>query len=286
MNVREFKLINEKGQQYSFMDIHNYCLLSNPEGFGYSFSASYEKLGEVFVNYIREQEQGTLSGTCNFLKYDNYTELVNFIENSKKLKFSYKVPYRNQPSIEYFKDVIFKSIGKTEKQLNGMLSCPISFEMSSLWYEENEYIYEIKSKENEVRWNFRWASRWTNYNSRKIIFNNKGHTEAPFYLEIDGQVVNPEILIEDNSNNILFHLELPITIELHEKLIYSSIDGQIQIAKQNIDGTIESLFRQRYIDFSNNSIFKLPQGLNNITLQAENNIANAVLKIYPYYRSV
>ena len=28
--VREFKLINEKGQEYSLMDIYNHCLLTDP----------------------------------------------------------------------------------------------------------------------------------------------------------------------------------------------------------------------------------------------------------------
>ena len=28
--VREFRLINEKGQKFSLMDIYNYCLLTDP----------------------------------------------------------------------------------------------------------------------------------------------------------------------------------------------------------------------------------------------------------------
>lgn len=28
--VREFRLINEKGQEFSLMDIYNYCLLTDP----------------------------------------------------------------------------------------------------------------------------------------------------------------------------------------------------------------------------------------------------------------
>ena len=31
--VREFKLINEKGQEFSLMDIYNYCLLTDPSRF-------------------------------------------------------------------------------------------------------------------------------------------------------------------------------------------------------------------------------------------------------------
>ena len=32
--VREFKLINEKGQEFSLMDIYNYCLLTDPSRSG------------------------------------------------------------------------------------------------------------------------------------------------------------------------------------------------------------------------------------------------------------
>ena len=54
--VREFKLVNEKGQTYSLMDIKNYALLTEPDGLGYSYSTSYTKVGEVFINNIKEQE--------------------------------------------------------------------------------------------------------------------------------------------------------------------------------------------------------------------------------------
>lgn len=32
--VREFKLVNEKGQEYSLMDIYNHCLLTDPSRTG------------------------------------------------------------------------------------------------------------------------------------------------------------------------------------------------------------------------------------------------------------
>ena len=284
--VREFKLINEKGQTYSLMDIKNYALLTEPDGLGYSYSTSYTKVGEVFINNIKEQEQVQITGICNFLYYENYTNLVNFIESSESLRLSYKIPLKDGSQIEYFKNIEIQSLGKTEKDENGILSCPISFDMTSLWYEQKEYTYDMSAEDNEVRWDFRWGSRFANYNSRKLEFNNTGHTLAPIYLEIDGAVTNPEIIVTDSNGTTLFNLLINITIAQYEKFIYSSVDGDIKILKQNVDGTYENLFKQDYIDIENNNIFKLPLGTSNITIQADNEIVSDKLNIYPYYKSI
>ena len=284
--VREFKLVNEKGQTYSLMDIKDYALLTEPDGLGYSYSTSYTKVGEVFINNIKEQEQVQITGICNFLYYENYTNLVNFIESAESLRVSYKIPLKYGSQIEYFKNMEIQSLGKTEKEENGILSCPISFDMTSLWYEQKEYTYDMSAEDNEVRWDFRWGSRFANYNSRKLEFNNTGHTLAPIYLEIDGAVTNPEIIVTDSNGTILFNLLINITIAQYEKFIYSSVDGDIKILKQNVDGTYENLFKQAYIDIENNNIFKLPLGTSNITIQADNEIVSAKLNIYPYYKSI
>ena len=60
--VREFKLVNEKGQEYSLMDIYNYCLLTDPSGLGYSYSTEYEQLGNTFITNLRKLDQGPISG--------------------------------------------------------------------------------------------------------------------------------------------------------------------------------------------------------------------------------
>ena len=57
--VREFKILNEKGQEFSLMDIKNYCLLTNPTGLGYSYQTEYEQLGNTFINKLRRTEQLT-----------------------------------------------------------------------------------------------------------------------------------------------------------------------------------------------------------------------------------
>ena len=94
--VREFKLINEKGQGFSLMDIYNHCLLTDPAGLGYSYTTEYQQLGETFISNLRNIQQGQISGTLNFMNYDNYTSFVNFVEGSESLRFGYKIPYSDR----------------------------------------------------------------------------------------------------------------------------------------------------------------------------------------------
>ena len=69
----------------------------------------------MFVENLKKIGQEPISATANFKKYDNYKKIVDFVEDAEKLKFSYKIPFENEQK-EYFKDINFKSITKTQKQ--------------------------------------------------------------------------------------------------------------------------------------------------------------------------
>lgn len=283
--VREFKLVNEKGQEYSLMDIYNHCLLTDPSGLGYSYSTEYEQLGNTFVTNLRKFEQGQISGTANFLSYDNYKNLVDFIEASESLRFSYKIPFQNGQR-EYFKDVQIQSISKTQKQTNGIISETVTFDCLSLWYEENTTTYTVEQLENEIRWDFEWDSRFSDYASRTLQYINQGHIEAPVYIEIDGNVVNP--VIELYVDGELYQtVEVKTTIAQYEKLIYDTRENQFTIAKQNTDGTLQSLFSLDYINFENDNVIRIPKNKScEIRLTADNEVLNAQLTIYPRYKAV
>ena len=283
--TREFYLLNENGEKYSFMDLNNSCFLTDPQGLGVSYTYSYEAVGDTYVNYSKLLNQNVISGTCNFKNYDNYKKLIDFIEKSKELKLIYKIPIENE-SVEYQRNIILKDLSKTEIKTNNILSCNISFDTLSLWYTEQIYTYKIEPESDTIRWNFKWPSKWMNYNTRKITFNNEGHTEAPFLLKINGVVENPKITVFDSNNNQLYSIQIPILISTNEKFIYSSIDNNLMIAKETADGTIQSLFTQDYIDITNNNIFKLPVGESSISISAEQDVEDAILTIYPYYKSV
>lgn len=283
--TRKFSIINEKGQEYPLNDLKNYAFLTSPNGLGYGYDTDYQYIGDVFIEDIKKRNQGSMTADLNFRNYDNYNDFVNFIELSESISLVYEIPFQIKPIKKYYIDVNIQSIGKSEKQDTGIITESIVLEYKSLWYEKQETIFKIEAKDREIRWNFRWASRFSSYDVRNIIFNNEGHVDAPFKVEIEGTAINPKIAIyrDGSLENIL---QLPITINEGEKLLYSSLENDIYIMKQNADGTLTNLFDLDYISLENENIFRLKRGISEIRLQAENDIVNARVIIYPRYKVV
>ena len=283
--VREFKLVNEKGQSYSLMDIYNYCLLTEPSGLGYSYSTEYEQVGDTFVSNLRRIEQGQVTGQVNFLNYDNYKKLIDFIESSEKLKFSYKVPYEDSAK-EYFKDVQIQSITKTELQINKILSETIIFDCLSLWYEEKSTVFQIEQLEDEIRWDFKWDSRFTDYNSRNLSFINQGHVEAPILVQMDGYLLNPklELYVE---GELYQTVTMTTEISQYQKLLYGTKENDFYICRENADGTLTSLFSLDVIDFANDNVIRFPKNRScQLVLSAQNEVLSAQVTVLVYYKAI
>lgn len=285
MSVREFKLLNEKGQQYSLMDIENYCLLTSPTGLGLEFQTNYESLGYSFIESTNKIHQGKISGTANFMHYDNFKELINFIAYSNELKFVYKVPYKSGVK-SYYRDVKFKSISKSELDKDGILKETIVFDLLSLWYEENQTTYVMEPDDDALIWNFEWDSVFIEFNNRSIDFINNGHIEASIDLIINGEIVNPRI--ELYVDKVLIQdVDVTARIEDGEQYHYCSREGKFAIEKILQDDSVESLFDLDRIDFSKDSVIRIPINRScTLRLEADTDIQNAVLKIYTYYYAV
>ena len=255
MKVRKFYLENEKGQRFNMNSLEEGCFLSSPSNLGYSYNINFAQLGFDFIENNRKIEQKNPSGTAYFISYDKVKEFINYIESSNKIKWIYIIPFESGEKA-YFRDVILKKFDKTEK-VGKWIACPVEFASKSLWYEQNETIFNIKKYEDEMRYPYKWNSRYINYNTRAIQFSNKGHIEAPIQVDIDGFVQNPTISILVDKEEYA-SIKIPITINEYEKLLYSSKTGDIYIQKQNADGTKENLWKQEYIDITKQNIFKLP----------------------------
>ena len=283
--VRGFRLLNEKGQSYSLMDIQNNCLLTEPNGLGYSYSTEYEQLGNIFVENLRKFEQGQITGIVNFLKYDNFKELVDFIERAENLKLAYKIPFKNGEK-EYLKDINIQSLTKTQIQTNGVMSETITFDCLSLWYEENTIIHDIQQQEDAIIWDFAWDSKFTGYDTRSLEYINRGHVEAPVLITLDGPVINPNIQLYVEGE---LYQEVPLSVEIgeYEKLLYGTKENEFYINKQKTDGTLESLFNLDVINFENDNVVRLPKNKScELRLKAENEILNAQVTILAYYKAV
>ena len=285
--VREFKLVNEKGQSYSLMDIEKYCLLTEITGLGISYTTEYKKIGNTFVPNFKTLEQGKPSGIVNFKNYDNYGNFADFINMSEKLKILYKIPFK-MGSKEYFRDVNIQALDKTEIKQNGILSEPIVFECLSLWYEENKTVYRIEPQEDELRWDFKWDSKFTDYSNRSLSYINKSHVEAPIEVAINGHVVNPSISLYVGGE-LVQKLKLNVEILEYEKLLYGTKENDFYINKQKVDGTLESLFSLEVLsDFQTvDEVIRIPINKScEVKLEADNEVLNAEITVYPQYISV
>lgn len=284
MKVRRFLLENEKGQQFRLDDLNEGCFLVSPANLGYSYETDFVRLGYNFIENNRKIQQKNPSGIAYFKSYDKCKKFIDYIESSSELKWIYIVPY-SLGEKKYYRDVVIVKLDKTEK-IGKWLACPVEFSGLSLWYEENTIIYTIEKLTNEIRWDFRWDSRFTDYDSRNLHYINEGHVEAPIYVEMDGHLVNPKIELYVEGE---LYQTVKVTTEIaeYEKLLYDTRENQFFIGKQNTDGTRVSLFSLDYIDFYNDNVIRLPKNKScEIKLTADNEVLNAKLTIYPRYKAV
>lgn len=284
MGIRKFLLKNEKGQQFRLDSLKDGCFFTSPKNFGYSYKIDFIQLGNTFIENEKVLEQKNPSGTLYFKSYDKVEEFIDYVESSERLKLLYTIPLENKEKI-YYKDIITVNFEKTEK--NGKwLECPIEFAGKSLWYEEVVSIYNMSAKTDELRWNFKWDSKFTSYDIRRLEYINKGHVEAPIVVEINGPVKNPKIELYVEGE-LYQTVALNIEINEYEKLLYSTKEDDFYISKQNTDGTIEDLFDLDYINPENDNIIRLPKNKScELRLKADNEILNAIVKIYSFKKAV
>lgn len=284
--VRGFRLINEKGQEFSMMDIENYCLLTEPSGLGFSYEAEYEQLGNTFIQKARNIQQGQMPAMINFLNYDNYRILIDFIQDSESLKLVYNVPYKEYEK-QYYRDLDINLLSKSEIQTNGVMSEEVTLDFLSLWYEEKTLTYNIdSSEENIMRWDFVWDSRFTDYDVSNLNLINEGHVQAPVVIEIDGRIVSPrlELWVEGVKYQTV---TIDTTIEEFEKLLYGTKEGDFYIKKQKADGTTEDLFDPDIINPENDNVIRIPNKKScELRIIADTEIQKAKITMFVYYIAV
>ena len=286
MAVRQFSLLNEKGQEFSLMDIQKYCFLSSPSGLGINFQSDYEQMGNTFVESIRKVAQGKISGSLYFINYDKYKEFSNFVFSSNILKFKYIIPYINGEKT-FYKDIKLINLSKSELDHKlSVLASQVSFDCLTLWYENNIIEYSYDSNADALVWDFIWDSYFVDYGNRDIEFLNSGQSDATIELEVDGEFedLNMQLYIE---NELYQEIPINVRVENFEKLFYSSKENEFEISKILSDGTKQSLFTLNNIDFSKDNVIRIPTNKScKIILDSETDISSAKLSMYVYYLTI
>lgn len=285
-DIRNFYFENEIGQRIDCQKIDGNLFLYNVTGLGFEKETEYVQIGNTFVKNKENIKQNIIEGELEFynMTYDEYTNFIDFVLSSKSLKLIY-VPKTSQRK-EFYRDIDIVKIDKNEEDDYNVLISPITIYCKSLWYKQDVAIYTIKAQDDEIRWDFRWDSRFTDYDSRNLTYINKGHVEAPVLIEMSGHLVNPkiELYVEGELyQTVAFNVE----IAEYEKLLYGTKENEFYINRQKTDGTIESLFSLDVIDFENDNVIRLPLNKScEIRLKADNEVLNAQVTILAYYKAV
>lgn len=285
-DIRNFYFENEKGQRIDCQKVNGSLFLYNVTGLGFEKKTEYVRVGNTYVKNQEYIEQNIIDGELEFydMTYDEYKSFTDFILKAEELKIIYVPKLTNRT--EYYRDVDFVKIGKTDEDEFNILASPIQLICKSLWYKQNIVNYTIEPQTDEIRWDFRWDSKFTDYNSRSLEYINDGHVEAPIEVEISGHVVNPriELYIE---GQLYQTVTVTTEIDTYEKLLYGTKENEFYIMKQNADGTKESLLDLDVIDFENDNVIRIPTNKScELKIEADNEVLNAQVTIYPQYIAV
>lgn len=285
-DIRNFYFENETGKRIDCQKVNGGLFLYNVSGLGYEEDIEYKQIGNTFIENDKKMAQNQITGELEFynMTYDEYCDFVNFILGSSELKLIY-IP-KKEKRTEYFRDIDVCKIDKNEEDDFNILNCPITMNCKGLWYEENKMVYTTEALDDEMRWDFKWDSKFTDYNVRTLSYINEGHVEAPILLEMSGQLINPKIELYVEGQ---LYQTVTINTEIHEyeKLLYGTKEDEFHISRQKTDGTLEDLYDLDIIDFENDNVIRLPKNRScEIKLSADNDILNAQLIILVYYKAV
>ena len=286
-DIRNFYFENEKGQQIDCQKINGGLFLYNVTGLGYEKDIQYEQLGNTFISNKEKINQNIINGELEFydMTYDEYQQFIDFINYASELKLIY-IP-KTSKRTKFYRDIDVCKIDKAEEDDFNILSCPITMNCKSLWYQEKTIIHELNpSEDNVMRWDFEWDSRFTDYGSSSLNLKNEGHVEAPVVIVLFGRIVNPrfELWVEGVKYQTV---PMNITIEEFEKLIYGTKEADFYIRKQNTDGTLEDLFKDNVISIENDNVIRIPTNKScELKIIADTEVQKAKITMFVYYIAV
>ena len=279
--IRQFYLENNYGIRWG-LNQPSTGLFVSPDGLGYKRNGSYTAIGYSFIqNYLKEKQQD-ISGIVVFGTQTPYiicNKFINFVNSAESLRLIYKTD-----AGEYYRDVDLVEFGKTEIGKSGALECEIGFTCKGLFYSNRVNRFTISRSEGEMRWDFTWPASFNDYGSRKVQINNNGHVPATFEVEIYGYCENPTISLLQNGKE-LYKVTFPIVLQEDEKILYSSVDGNLYCIYINVDGDEMNL--ADVLDINQTNFFKLPVGDSQIQFASDTAATNkTVLTIFKFYRAV
>lgn len=277
MAASKFYIMNEKAVRWS-LNSPEQGVFTDPSGFGIDNENDYLKVGDVWLPNSSELKQPTPSGNIVFTKnqYPVFQQFINFLNAAKQLVLVYQPAGIEK---EYFAEIDLVSIQKGGYSKSKVFSVPVKFICKSLFYTEEQFYYQIKKADREIRWDFTWETKFNDANYVYFVFNNDGHVAAPFVLSFIGYCLNPEMQVLQDGVQ-LYSVKFDVELQANDRLTLSSFDDDLYI---EVNG--ES--RMDILDFTNENFFKLPKGTTEIYFRSEAGRMNDItMSLEKYYKGV
>lgn len=254
--MRKFKLINEKGQEFSLM--RRDAFFSSPSGLGFTLNTTLTTVGRYFVVTDREFQNTKISGEMEFAGYAQYNEFTEFL--TEKIKLGYA------PLGEwFFVDGSVTGITKTEIDSDtGRLFCSIEITPTSQWYKESKFIQSEPGEEGGKKYSYAYPYTYVGGEPGIISINNGGADGSPCRIYIMGPCVNPHWELIQNGASVA-QGRVNATIPQGRKLLVSSLASDMQISELSGDNAfVQDLYTES--DFSTTRFIYLPSGQSALTV--------------------
>ena len=276
--VRKFSLaMYDKGNknntryEYTLNNIFKNGLLTEPDGLGLQNTVNYSKVSSK--NIISDFQTELIPITCilSFLKYSQYNLFTKRIRNvNYKAELLYEIDIDGEKK-EYKRDVVIENVSKSEKKL-GTLSCNVTFNPTSFWFEDVEYDLNLVANE---------------YTMELFTNDSEQDCEIEFMCSISNM---NEFIFSISGNNFLRACKLKNLNQLEYKILrYSSNSNDYYLIVQPNNPTTElkqNILTEKFVDLEYAPLFQIP-AKENVYLQFKADVATLVkLKIRKFYVSV
>jgi hypothetical protein len=203
--IRRLILENASGHRFSF-DHSTGCLISALSGLGFTQELTYLKYDTFFDRALASQGVNEIQATIVFLRgYQGYTAFLDFL---KRTDASFKLLYETTDSAFCFVDI--KSLSKQEL-VAGTLQCQIVLNKLSLWLKSQVFTIPVHGEASGKVYPYAYPYRYAAAFEGKIQIHNRGVQKAPLFIEMVGEVIDPEVNIRKNgqltSKLRLYHVQ-------------------------------------------------------------------------------
>ncbi len=278
--MREFYLINGKGNTYSLTDKLHW--LYEPENLGAKFNSKYEQIGSNFIRTQRIARPDDISGKILFTGGNPYSDYHNFI------KFIAAEPL----ILEYFNNndrfrakVDLKEIKKAEiNSKTGFLECPIKLKRTSRWYKTITALNDASSQGGKV-YDYSYPYTYLEFEPQQAIIESDSGYESPIKLTIFGPCTNPTWKHYLNDE-VIGYGALNTSIIAGRRIVIDNTKIPYTITEQDSSGNIINDLYQ-YSDFTTQRFFNLLLGENKIAIEhEESNILKMAVEARLEYETV